>query len=327
MSTNTKLILICVIGGISPALASFGARKGFTSLLFLELRMVPQQGSGCGGERGAGVEGFAQGFGAMGPPGAREPAVVQGFADQVEGIRGDGGLFFQAGGMANANKETGQEQGRAQQGAARIGGDRTGTPGLERARQILKHGEGPHGGVFRGRKGIVKNGMRRRNGSPTPAKPRGKIAELKLPVHLKRAVAEAGLFGKEQFAQPIFITGNIAQGAGIFEGEFKGSGCIIEADEAELAGNIGGGAEDGDGIGGSAEADVPDDEFAGGLCEAFTNAKLADVKKVGLGARAKPGMHFFAVAGGKEGALAVRESYELVVIGHAGIVWECHAGC
>ena len=35
MSTKTIFSLICVIGGISPALAWFGAKKGFTSLFVL----------------------------------------------------------------------------------------------------------------------------------------------------------------------------------------------------------------------------------------------------------------------------------------------------
>ena len=118
----------------------------------------------------------------------------------------------------------------------------------------------------------------------------------------------------------IFVTGNIAEGGRIFEGELERFGRVIETDDAEAAGNMGSGAEDGSSVGGGAETDVPDNEFAGRLCEAFTNVKLTDVKKIGLGSRAKPRVHFFAVAGGKKGVLAVGEAYELVVTGHAGIV-------
>ena len=114
----------------------------------------------------------------------------------------------------------------------------------------------------------------------------------------------------------LFVTGKIAKGGRIFEGEFERFGRIIETDEAQAAGKMGGGAEDGDSIGGGAETDVPNNEFAGTLGEAFTNMQLADIEKIGLGLRAKPGMHFFAVAGGKKGALSVREGYELVVIRH-----------
>ena len=87
-----------------------------------------------------------------------------------------------------------------------------------------------------------------------------------------------------------------------------------------------GGAEDGNSVGGGAEADVPDNKFAGGLCEAFTNVELANVKKFGLGSRAKTRVHFFAVSGGKKGALSVGEGYELVVIRHEGIVGERSLG-
>lgn len=47
----------------------------------------------------------------MGTPGAGEPAVIQRFADQVAGVRSNGRLFFHAGSMTDAYKETGQEQG------------------------------------------------------------------------------------------------------------------------------------------------------------------------------------------------------------------------
>ena len=97
-------------------------------------------------------------------------------------------------------------------------------------------------------------------------------------------------------------------------------GGVIETDEAEVAGNMGGGAENGGSVGGGAEADVPDNEFAGGPGEAFWDVKLTDVEEIGLSLRAKPGVHFFAVARAKQGALSVGEGYELVVIRHGGIV-------
>ena len=135
----------------------------------------------------------------------------------------------------------------------------------------------------------------------------------------------------------IFVTGNIAKGGDIFKGEFERFSRVIETDDAEAAGNmnISGGAEDRDSVCGGAEADVPDNEFGfgfaftGGLCcEAFPNAKLANVKKIGLGSRAKPGMHFFAVAGGKKRDLSVGERHKLVVIiiRHASIVAEQSPG-
>ena len=140
---------------------------------------------------------MAQGFSAMRTLSASEPAVVQGFADQVAGVRGDGRLFFHASGVADADKETGQEQGGAQQGAAGVGGEGAGTLEIDSAIQILKHGEGPHGGVFAGRKSVVENGVWRRNGSPALTQPRGKIAEEKLPVDAERAVGEGCFFCKE----------------------------------------------------------------------------------------------------------------------------------
>lgn len=161
--------------------------------------MNSQSGDRVGSEGCSGVDGLAQGFSAMGTLGAIEPAVVQGFADQFEGVCSDGGLFFHASGVADADKETGQEQGGAHQGAAGVGGEGAGTLEIDSAIQILKHGEGPHGGVFGGRKGVVENGVRRRNGFPALTQPRGKIAEGKLPVDVERPIDEGSFLCTEQF--------------------------------------------------------------------------------------------------------------------------------
>ena len=57
--------------------------------------MGEQCGGGIGTKRSAGVDGFVQGFGTMGTTGASEPAVVQRFVDQVEGIQmRNSQLFF-----------------------------------------------------------------------------------------------------------------------------------------------------------------------------------------------------------------------------------------
>ena len=58
-----------------------------------------------------------------------------------------------------------------------------------------------------------------------------------------------------------FVTGKIAKRGRMFEGKFQWFGRVIKTDEAEVAGNMGGGAEDGDSVGGSTEADVPDNKF------------------------------------------------------------------
>ena len=76
----------------------------------------------------------------MGALSASEPAVVQGFAEEVRGVRSDSGFFFQTGGGTDADEETGQEQGRAQYRAPRVGGKGARALGIENSRQILKHG-------------------------------------------------------------------------------------------------------------------------------------------------------------------------------------------
>ena len=65
--------------------------------------------------------------------------------------------------------------------------------------------------------------------------------------------------------------------------EFQWFDGAIEADQADPAGQTAGGAEDGQGIGGGAEANVPDDEFTRVLREAFVEAELPDVNGLGFG--------------------------------------------
>lgn len=145
---------------------------------------------------------------------------------------------------------------------------------------------------------------------------------MKLPFDMERTVPEGNFSRKKQFVQVVFVTGKIAEGGRIFKGEFQRFGSIVETDEAETSGNLAGGAEDGNRIGGGAKTDVPDNKFAGGFREAFRDVELADVKKIGLGLRAKARVHFFTVTGGEKSALSIGEGYELVVIGHGGIVKE-----
>jgi hypothetical protein len=89
---------------------------------------------------------------------------------------------------------------------------------------------------------------------------------------------------------------------------------VVEADDAQWAGGGAGGAENGEHIGGGAEADVPDDKFAGMDGETLRQAQLTDVKGLGFGDGADDGVESFAMGEGMDAADAVGEGDELVFL-------------
>jgi len=112
------------------------------------------------------ILGGVQRFRAGGTCGAFQPAFSERFREQSGGIGREGGFFLVARRVPDANEKTRQEKGDAQKSAAGISRHGAGTIGIERLKNVSKHRESPHGGVFHRRKRIVKNGMRR--GEPGP---------------------------------------------------------------------------------------------------------------------------------------------------------------
>ncbi len=87
-----------------------------------------------------------------------------------------------------------------------------------------------------------------------------------------------------------FVVGKIAKFGGVFERELERFEGVIEAKDAQRAQRGAGGAQHGEDIGGGAEADIPDDEFARMRGHAFGQAELSDIKRLGFGDRADDGM-------------------------------------
>ena len=87
---------------------------------------------------------------------------------------------------------------------------------------------------------------------------------------------------------------------------------MIEADHADRRGQIAGKAQGGDDVGGSAEADIPEDEFAGVPGPPFAQAELADVKGFGFLGGSAGRVHGFALGEGMDGARAIGEPNELI---------------
>jgi hypothetical protein len=81
----------------------------------------------------------------------------------------------------------------------------------------------------------------------------------------------------------LFVAGEIVEVRGVLEREFQGFKRVVKAQQADGASEGLGGSQDGDGIGGGAQADIPDDEFTGVAPETFNQPKLPDIQRLRLG--------------------------------------------
>ena len=114
------------------------------------------------------------------------------------------------------------------------------------------------------------------------------------------------------------------------EGEAKWIKGFLEAFEANSRRDGAGGGEDGEGIGGRSQANVPDDEFTGGGAEAFGQPHLAEVKSLGFRHGANDRMKGFAAVEGLDRVRAGGEANEAVAgrrrwghsEGRCGVGWE-----
>jgi hypothetical protein len=82
---------------------------------------------------------------------------------------------------------------------------------------------------------------------------------------------------------------------------------MVEAQKVDRAGDGAGRAEGSDGVGGGAETDIPQDEFAGVMLEALDQAELANIQGLGFGDRADDGMEGLVVREGMDAVGAIGE--------------------
>ena len=120
---------------------------------------------------------------------------------------------------------------------------------------------------------------------------------MKFPNHRKFPILKFHALVAEKPGNLIFISGQITERGGILQREFQRLAGVVETDEPKLAGNFARRAQCGDGIRRRAEADIPDDKFAGIIFQPFADFELPDVKQFGFRLRAEAGVHFLAVCG------------------------------
>src|ERR1035438_1838070 len=94
----------------------------------------------------------------------------------------------------------------------------------------------------------------------------------------------------DEFFQMIFVAAEIAEVGGVSQREFQRLNRVIKTDEADVTGNLPRGAQNGKRIGRRAQADIPDDKFAGMIVQPLAQPELIDIKRLRLRDRANDWM-------------------------------------
>jgi hypothetical protein len=105
-----------------------------------------------------------------------------------------------------------------------------------------------------------------------------------------------------------FVTRQVTECLAVLQREGQWFEGVVEAQEVDCAGDGAGGTQGGDRVGGSAEADIPEDKFARVTLEALDQAQLSDIQRLGLGDRADNGMKRLAMSEGMDAVRPVGES-------------------
>ena len=143
---------------------------------------------------------------------------------------------------------------------------------------------------------------------------------MQLPVHGLWPVVKLDAMGLQQFAEVVFVAAEVAERGGVLQGELKRFKGAIEADQADGAGKVACGAENGEGVGCRAETDIPDHEFSGMVVQPLAELELVDVKRLRLGDRADDGMECFAVRERVDAVRAAGEFDKAVFVFHNQIL-------
>jgi hypothetical protein len=122
-----------------------------------------------------------------------------------------------------------------------------------------------------------------------------------------RAVLEGAVAIVLQAFEMRLVAAQVAEGVAVLKGEGKRVEGVVEAQEVDRARDGAGRAQGGDGVGGSAETDIPQDEFAIVMLEALDQAELSDIQGVGFGDRADHGMERLVVSKGMDAMGAIGE--------------------
>lgn len=244
------------------------------------------------------------------------------FAQEAWCVGGDCGFLLLACGMPNPDVKPGEQEGGSKHGAARVGGEAAGPRWIQEAIQIGKERMTPHVRVLRRRERIEQNGVGRGNRPgcnrhPDPVVEQGwKVAQDNPPLDLLRMVIEFDRvrFGGDQPAQERFVAGEIPKFRNMVEGEQEGGDGLIETDQTNAGRDSPCGAQDGQRIGGGAEADIPDHELALVICQPLAQSQLADMQRLRLGRRPNDRMKRFPRGDGMDAVNTVGQGDKGIIV-------------
>ena len=135
---------------------------------------------------------------------------------------------------------------------------------------------------------------------------------MQLPVHFTRPVGELDGVLIENGPGLRFVAAEVTERSRMLQGERQRLNRAVKAHEPNRARQIPRGAQDGERVGGGAQADIPDHEFAGVMLEALAKLELIDVKRLRLRHRADDRMKSFAVRQRMKAVGAVGEPDQFV---------------
>lgn len=279
----------------------------------MKLRVLQQFIPGSGGKAGLTVNRLPHGLRTAGTVCPLQPSAIERIGDKVGRVRGNRGFLLFPGGVADTDKEAGQQECDAEHGAARVGRQRTGAVRGEEAEKIGEERLGPHRGVLRRGECVEHDrvGLGERQGGGL-CQQRGKVGQVHVPGYGLRAVLEGAVVFVKETLQVRFIARQVAESVAVLERKGKWFEGVVEAQQVDRAGDVAGRPESGERIGGRPEADVPQDKFASVMLEALNQPQLADIQRFGFGDRADHRMKGLVMGQGMDAVRPVGEFDESV---------------
>jgi hypothetical protein len=133
------------------------------------------------------------------------------------------------------------------------------------------------------------------------------VGQVHVPLDGLRAVLEGAVAVVQKTFEVWLVAAQVAEGVAVLKGEGKRVEGVVEAQQVDRARDAMSRAHGGDGVGGSAETDVPENKFAGVMLESLDQAELPDIQGVGFGDRADHGVKRLVVSEGMDAVGAIGE--------------------
>jgi hypothetical protein len=182
--------------------------------------------------------------------------------------------------------------------------------------QVGEERLGPHRGIGGGRERVEHDDVRLGElACGGLGEQGGEVGEVHVPLDGLGTVLEGAVVVLQEALEVRFVARQVTERFAVLEREGERVEGVIEAEQVDWAGDGTSCVQGGDRVGGSAEADIPEDEFARVTLEALGQAELPDIQRLGFDDRTDHGMKGFAMGEGMDAVRAVGELNESVAGG------------